>query len=1476
MAAWDAGVASALPAQFELDMASIQYVYRIPLPAWASRPLENTDTSRLPAILREYYAQRASDNAGPRRFDTVADFFKNGYSIMGCCLWRLANLHRLLNCATHLRDGAFYHQVQLLIDSHLSLWTECVSRGTWSDEDLLRIPVRCVVHSANASRIPDIRRPEHPYAPAKLTERGFALAAAAGLKLHKEDGTPVYMNQYAPEWFTRRVVDAMGTRIAAMPRDAQSSSSSSTSTAANKDAFVEISSIAYSLWPLSTDVVTWEEAPDLSPYFVRDAVTYESALDGTGAAERVGAPSAFATSSGAGTRETASSEYSFRANIVRLFVTRVLPHRSGGRADYELPKKCVEAYPVLGRVVMNVVGVSLLGNHPYIVDRPHFGARVRIVSAIRDSVGLSHGRILRFIEARRALVERALMEHADRAICMLPSLERVLRERPKHGTWSLATRTNAAFIRHHVSRMPLFPTVDESTDEYKAYASAQYLRWSYVERVLAEERKQIIKWTAEKSRKGSFVDMLLGKMRKIVQLNMRDASAVMRASPQELESGRIVGVAAPARRGGRLDSDDDDDDDEGNEEEEEEDDETVYEYDGDEDAAARAAAGEQEEPDWRAWTTEEELLALLDKLPMPKDGSIDATEETVERHEAVAAATARAPHVTVLRRIREAEETAYRQRLYDAIARQMPAGYDFWLAHMLAERAARLCVDRRKIEWWPLLLLGVHPAVVQVLRQFAAEYALWDRPDNSYVTDVEWLWRAFPRSWAGVFFYLSLYVIYSRDHVYLLSREVTEHQRSAIHALYRCGVHERIPDHDLRYVFHRCPVCDSWSHPVAPLAALNFISDSSRTRGSNSNNNNGTSRSERHEYVDPVVYTSETRLRVKKKYLVSAVFEQRLDRARAIAARNRERMRDSDREDADDWRDTASSVDVDDDDDDHDDSIDDADGEPWSAGSSNSSRPSLLESRRDPAAEARMALEKAGARRSAVTLALGIRGKVPVTHLLTSAGHVENAASSQASMIAATGASMTTDSAGLYSTGIVNAHYDIACGRLRCALPASRRQPALMRRALHTYMEEDMPLYDIRGTKKNSDDDDAVGQRGPTADSIASNDTRERVLDGETDTGWGVRANVIDDPGLRLEQRLLERLIRYRALADLRTISKKRVFKTETRERKQRLRQQAIEACVAEHAFNRDLSKKALFDEYGPGDVHHRGSTDMQAQESQPVNRRHRLSYLEKELRAKARADVAEKIHGHSGSPEACNAWLQPVHMLGKLVMTRGRVYCLCCACGSLMVYTESCWVPGYGPVCQLHGVTGGGFDVKTGTLIPSPFASSKSSQTVDKIAAPGAYRLRSRVYITAAAQLNNVPPLWLLHYGYRTPLEALARKRIEEFDGLLPGATVDRVMIAGRRRTAGGEVDGGSFEPIVVNAAGSMGFPYIQKATGVSPGANAIPSRAHTCAKCPGVYYMSTVITAQGLRLCLKHYVKLQDIIGERRRRRADRDPPM
>jgi len=683
--------------------------------------------------------------------------------------------------------------------------------------------------------------------------------------------------------------------------------------------------------------------------------------------------------------------------------------------------------------------------------------------------------------------------------------------------------------------------------------------------------------------------------------------------------------------------------------------------------------------------------------------------------------------------------------------------------------------------------VGADPEAIAYMRQWAYFYNVWDRPDNSF-TDLIWLlWRTYPRSWAAIYYYLSLYQIYSRDRVYILSEEVACRQREALAVLYHVPPTESVDRADLRGVCYRCPVCHAWNHPVAPHAILNYIS---------CKKNPVTGRP---EYMDPASYAAKLQLRGTKRQLVA---DQAADRRnRLVAGLHGGGSRGASRG-------TSPTRSGDE---------DDAISEVEEGDEAEMEFTRLVE---------QDSIKQFATQSSGLTVAPGIFGKMPVTFMRNSAGSVTNAASSQMSSSMLTGATLTTDSAGLHTTGIANAQYDVTSNRFLCAFPRSRRPQNLLQRLYMDNVLQTAPLYTETGE--------------PLDPPRTATGVTERVTLGPTDTGSSM---ALEEEMRRLpfDVQIIEHIRRNRAKVN----HDRRAAHMAKRAARKAARQKRRQASLLADNITRQLNAgDAAEDEEEEdeedeeeGDAANEkgglvgdkpGNTDVPIRPDTDT-----IQYLTGEL-ARRVEEARQNIPASVTRARCCNAPLQPVYLLGRIVITRNRAYTLCTACGSLMLYSESCWVNGYGPMCQCHGKSGGGFDVKTGTLIPSPFAAHRNNATLDQIAAPGSFRMRPRIFITTNGQLNSLPSIWLLQQGYRTPLEALARRRLQE-----PAKLPDP---AGTR---------------VVATLEARGYPIVPKALG--PARQSL-HRAFQCQGCVSQYWLQTIVAWGSRRYCLPHYAKIHE----------------
>lgn len=112
-----------------------------------------------------------------------------------------------------------------------------------------------------------------------------------------------------------------------------------------------------------------------------------------------------------------------------------------------------------------------------------------------------------------------------------------------------------------------------------------------------------------------------------------------------------------------------------------------------------------------------------------------------------------------------------------------------------------------------------------------------------------------------------------------------------------------------------------------------------------------------------------------------------------------------------------------------------------------------------------------------------------------------------------------------------------------------------------------------------------------------------------------------------------------------------------------------------------------------------------------------------------------------------CSVPLTPYHMIGYLRMMNGTAYTACGLCGSLVPARDRYLNPTYGYTCPRHGLTNNGFEMHSGTFIPSPFIRPAHLQLSNMIM-PGWIRLQPQYVITRRVQLSGIPRAWFLKYG--------------------------------------------------------------------------------------------------------------------------------
>lgn len=112
-----------------------------------------------------------------------------------------------------------------------------------------------------------------------------------------------------------------------------------------------------------------------------------------------------------------------------------------------------------------------------------------------------------------------------------------------------------------------------------------------------------------------------------------------------------------------------------------------------------------------------------------------------------------------------------------------------------------------------------------------------------------------------------------------------------------------------------------------------------------------------------------------------------------------------------------------------------------------------------------------------------------------------------------------------------------------------------------------------------------------------------------------------------------------------------------------------------------------------------------------------------------------------------CSVPVTSYHVIGYMRMMNGLAYTACGLCGSLVPARDRYLNPVYGYTCPRHGLTNNGFEMHSGTFIPSPFIRPAQLQ-LSKMIMPGWIRLQPQYMITQRAQLLGIPRVWFLKYG--------------------------------------------------------------------------------------------------------------------------------
>jgi hypothetical protein len=155
---------------------------------------------------------------------------------------------------------------------------------------------------------------------------------------------------------------------------------------------------------------------------------------------------------------------------------------------------------------------------------------------------------------------------------------------------------------------------------------------------------------------------------------------------------------------------------------------------------------------------------------------------------------------------------------------------------------------------------------------------------------------------------------------------------------------------------------------------------------------------------------------------------------------------------------------------------------------------------------------------------------------------------------------------------------------------------------------------------------------------------------------------------------------------------------------------------------------------------------------------------LEKELEALGIEPSATSSTGvgfantEQAKRRRCNTPLSPIYLLGRVAIVQGVPYTICSACGGLAVAAPSRYITGVGYYCARHPIADAGFDLRTGTCLPSPMiaAHRKNDPSLFLVSATGNLRLQNQFFITSVTQLNGIPGEWLTALGHETLMDAV------------------------------------------------------------------------------------------------------------------------
>jgi hypothetical protein len=710
--------------------------------------------------------------------------FHRGYSILATCLWRILNLYRLQKDARMISNPWIFHQVQLLIDSHIPLMSTMLKFNIWSDQQLMTGVSAEYLDTNPPEKQPSFAKPIHPTAPNAMfksnierdniskdstyntngnVKSSFGSEEQKGKNI-KKNRKVLQRDDIFESVNNNTNVDysKMSSNVQDEPTD-NTNTSDSTNTSTIYQREVKITYPLLTFWPLSINVSTFEELPDITPAISSTNYWYE----------------------GSQKREKSFMHTAFS----HLFISKLLHTRCSNRNFMDIAQNYFSIYPALFNYFKICNEVSRLGNYPGVMYRPSFGTRVRTYITFHYET-MNVNQWLVYIDRHYFTTRVFLRDQLLYSIPLVPSVDNLLRSKQTYPKWRASSRYSADITRKRYETLP-FNDYNElcnsnTLEKYSCSASPMgvvVIPYCYNIRKIAKGKEDPEDVKKFGKRNADFITKFdLYEMETEIMIKTIHKASVK----EKLRKGRFEDMILRPLRGVYL---------------------IVHKLEN-----ARLLENRKKEEIEREVMNEFEFKSSDDESDENMDGELakGIEEKRARKREYLRKKIQKNFEKSQSRRVKDAISYEESKNIMETVLCNKPLGYNETMMKIIAYHVAR--TSCRRIPTWILRYFGVDDEAINTFRIWYYYYEIYDMPDNWFKEEVAIMFDRYPKSFSVIKDYLEWIQYFRDDPLIMLPREQTKMQLLALRSTSLIGPFESTPN-DIGICYF-CERCRKWANTI--------------------------------------------------------------------------------------------------------------------------------------------------------------------------------------------------------------------------------------------------------------------------------------------------------------------------------------------------------------------------------------------------------------------------------------------------------------------------------------------------------------------------------------------------------------------------------------------------------------------------------------------------------------------------------------